>query len=82
MTLVRPDGTDQHEISANDGTDEAAAGVWSPDGRYLLVQRDDSSDPDRPHDLWIMDLEGNYLSQVTHEPLEYGSYSWAPPREK
>ena len=47
-----------------------------------MVRRDDSSDPDRPQDLWIMDLEGNYVSQVTHEPSEYSNYSWAPPREK
>jgi hypothetical protein len=30
-------GTDQREIS--DAVDEANAGVWSPDGKYFLVQR-------------------------------------------
>ena len=29
-------------------------------------------------DLWIMDLEGTYVGQVTHEPSNYGIYSWAP----
>ena len=37
VALVRPDGTDQHEISARDETDEANGSAWSPDGKYLLV---------------------------------------------
>jgi TolB protein len=75
ISLVRPDGSDQVEISATDGSDEAAGAVWSPEGDALLVLRR-SSEGD---DLWIMDLQGNYLGQVTDEPAEYGTYSWAPP---
>ena len=74
----RPDGTDQREISAIDEEDEANAPFWSPDGKYLLVARDSDATVDGPHDLWIMDLDGNYLSQVTDEPSIYGTYSWAP----
>ena len=74
ISLVQPDGTDQEEISATDGSDEVAGGAWSPDGKYLLVLRG----PDARHDLWIMDLEGTFISQVTHEPSDYGVYSWAP----
>ena len=25
-----------------------------------------------------MDLEGNFLGQITNEPSSYGFYSWAP----
>ena len=78
VALVRPDGTDDHEISPNDPSDEAAASVWSPDGTYLLVARASGTSPDAPQDLWVMDLEGQYLGQVTHEPSNYGTYSWAP----
>ena len=78
ISLVRPDGTDQKEISAKDETDEAIAGVWAPDGRHLLVARDSDASSDGPQDLWIMDLEGTYIGQVTHEPSEYSVYSWAP----
>lgn len=74
ISLVQPDGTDQEEISATDGSDEVAGGAWSPDGKYLLVLRG----PDARHDLWIMDLEGTFIGQVTHEPSDYGVYSWAP----
>ena len=78
VSLVRPDGTDEHEVSAHDESDEAAAGAWSPDGTYLLVQRDSDDSVDGPRDLWIMDLEGHYIGQVTHQPSSYGTYSWAP----
>jgi TolB protein len=78
VALVRPDGTDDHEITALDETDEANAAVWSPDGKYLLVPRDSDEPDDGLRDLWIMDLEGRWIGQVTREPSNYGTYSWAP----
>ena len=39
---------------------------------------DSDATVDGPQDLWIMDLEGTWMSQVTHEPSSYGTYSWAP----
>ena len=39
ISLVRPDGTDDQEISATDGSNEAAGAVWSPSGDALLVIR-------------------------------------------
>src|SRR6266508_4427706 len=73
VSLVHPDGSDQKEISANDGSDQAEVGVWSPDGKDLLVQRGAGG----VNDLWIMDLDGTFIGQVTHEPSSYGTYSWA-----
>ena len=60
-------------VTANDGSDQAEVGVWSPDAKYLLVQRGAA----RASDLWIMDLEGTFIGQVTHEPSSYGTYGWA-----
>jgi TolB protein len=77
VALIRPDGTDDHEISELDETDEANAAVWSPDGKYLLVTRDSDKTLDGPKDLWIMDLEDRWIGQVTHDPSNYGTYSWA-----
>jgi Tol biopolymer transport system component len=74
VSLVRPDGSDQKEISANHGSDQAEVGVGSPDGKYLLVQRGAGG----ANDLWIMDLDGTFIGQVTHQPSSYGTYSWAP----
>ena len=73
-SLVRADGTDQHEISANDESDDQKTPAWSPSGDYLLVARGKADQ----RDLWITDLEGRYLSQVTHEPSTYTNFSWAP----
>ena len=74
VSLVRPDGSEQKEISATDDSHQAEVGEWSPDGKYLLVQRGAGD----VNDLWIMDLEGAFIGQVTHEPSTYGTYSWAP----
>jgi Tol biopolymer transport system component len=78
VALVRPDGSEDHEITALVETDEANAAVWSPDGKYLLVPRDSDKTVDGPRDLWIMDLEGTWVTQVTHEPSNYATYWWAP----
>jgi Tol biopolymer transport system component len=78
VALVRPDGTDDHEITVPVETDEANAAVWSPDGKFLLVPRDSDSRLDGPRDLWIMDLDGHWIGQVTHGPSNYSTYSWAP----
>jgi Tol biopolymer transport system component len=78
VALVRPDGSDDHEITPLVETDEANAAVWSPDGKYLLVPRDSDASIDGPRDLWILGLEGRWIGQVTHEPSNYATYSWAP----
>jgi TolB protein len=78
VALVRPDGTDDHEISARDETDEANGAMWSPDGRYLLVARDGAGQPDEQRDLWVLGLDGSWIGQVTNQPSEYGTYWWAP----
>lgn len=30
------------------------------------------------NDLWIIDLEGTFVWQVTHKPAAYDIYAWAP----
>jgi len=65
-------GTDAHQVSAKAAPVQWSA--WSPDGTAMVVQRGTG---DRT-DLWILDLEGNYLGQVTHGPSSYGFHSWAP----
>jgi len=74
IQLIRPDGTEAHQISTKDGAGGDRWSAWSPEGTALLLQRGAS---DRT-DLWIMDLEGNYLGQVTHTLSSHGFYSWAP----
>jgi TolB protein len=80
ISLVRPDGSEQREISGLDEKDEANTSFWSPDGKYLVVNRDSDASLDGPKDIWIMDLEGRYLGQVTHAPSDISIYGWAPAR--
>ena len=77
ISLVRPNGTDQRKIPASHISDKASWGTWSSDGEALLVQNDNTRQRGKT-DLWVMDLEGNFIGQVTHEPSEYAFYSWAP----
>jgi Tol biopolymer transport system component len=61
-----------------DEGDEANAAVWSPDGKNLLVLRDSDRSLDGPMNMWIMDLAGQWVTQVAHEPSNYGTCGWAP----
>jgi len=72
LSLVNADGTDTRQLT--EGADEVGQGGWSPTGDYLIVARG----PDGQRDLWIMDLEGRFVAQVTHKPSGYGMYSWQP----
>jgi len=75
-SLIRPDGSGLRPIS-DAGLPEFTFGpVWSPDGTHFLVRRGDQG----RNDLWIMDLEGTFVWQVTHKPAAYDIYAWAGPR--
>jgi hypothetical protein len=70
LSLVQADGSEEREFPAATGS----RAVWSPDGQHLLVRRGEEG----REDLWIVDLDGNPVGQVTHEPATYHGYSWAP----
>jgi Tol biopolymer transport system component len=67
---VNADGTGRRDISSS--ADEVATMAWSPDGTHLAVARGKQG----ARDLWIMDLEGNFLRQVTDAPGSYGVWDW------
>ena len=70
LSVVRPDGSEERAFPAAAGS----RAVWSPDGKHLLVRRGDEG----REDLWIIDLGGNAVGQVTNEPASYRGYWWAP----
>jgi Tol biopolymer transport system component len=71
-SLIKPDGTGLRPVSAT-GDIEAFGPEWSPDGNAFLVRRGEQ----HSNDLWVMDLEGAFIWQVTHEPSSYDVYAWA-----
>lgn len=72
-SLIKPDGSGLRPVS-DAGLPEFTFGpAWSPDGTHFLVRR---GYQDR-NDLWVMDLEGNFVWQVTHNPAAYDIYAWA-----
>lgn len=73
VSVVNADGSDQRDIT-NAASEEAGFGVWSPDGQFLLAP----VGPEEARNLWIIDLEGNRIAEVTDELARYDIYSWAP----
>ena len=77
-SLVRPDGRGLRAISAIESSEPAFGPAWSPDGTHFLVRRGSQ----HANDLWIMDLEGTFVWQVTNRPASYDIYAWAPPVDR
>jgi Tol biopolymer transport system component len=74
ISLIKPDGTGATAVTPKDLSEDITMPAWSPDGSHLLVRRGER----QSNDLWIIDLEGTFVWQVTHKPAAYDIYAWAP----
>ena len=74
ISVMRPDGSAAKSITPSDTSVASFGPVWSPDGKHLLIRRGDF----HKNDLWIMDLDGRLVWQVTRQPSSYDVYDWAP----
>lgn len=76
LFVVHPDGTGLKAITpAADGSFSFGP-AWSPDsGRLLFVRSKTDFDL---VDLWIVRVDGSNLTQLTHLPGLYNSYTWIP----
>jgi Tol biopolymer transport system component len=72
--IARPDGTAVRQLLGPEATLKGCCATWSPDASRLLFQRGN----DLGRDLWTMDLDGNPLDQITHDPGIYIWFDWAP----
>jgi Tol biopolymer transport system component len=68
--IVNADGTGRRDVSG--AGDEVGSMAWSTDGQHIVVARG----PEGSRELWIMDLAGNFLAQVTHDPGTYSIWDW------
>ncbi len=74
ISLIKPDGTGAKAVTPKDLSEDITMPAWSPDGSHLLVRRGERAS----NDLWIIDLEGTFVWQVTHKRAAYDIYAWAP----
>ncbi len=77
ISLIKPDGTGATAVTPKDLSEDVTMPAWSPDGSHLLVRRGDR----QSNDLWIIDLAGTFVLQVTDRPAAYDIYAWAPAPE-
>ena len=79
LYLIHPDGSGLHAITAEGaaGKSDQVGAVWSPDGGRLLFTSVPGG-PVKRGDLWIVDVDGTGLTQLTDTPAHYFGYSWQP----
>jgi TolB protein len=77
LGLVAPDGSDLR-IVPNDRYVEYPA--WSPDGTRVafMSQEADASGNDPNYNIYVMDIDGSGLAQLTDDPGEDGFPAWSP----
>lgn len=80
LYLIQPDGSGLHAITTAGaaGVSDQVGAVWSPDGTRLLFAVVPGG-PVKLGDLWIVDVDGTGLTQLTDYPAQYWGYSWQPP---
>ena len=54
-----------------------AFGRLSPDGRTVVISREDPTDTTKG-DLWLMDVQRGTLSRLTFHPATFWSAAWSP----
>jgi TolB protein len=73
--VVHPDGTDLVQVTDRwDGYGSYDA-VWSPVGTQLVFKHGDGG---QVSDLWVIDVDGAGLRQLTDTPESEGWLSWLP----
>jgi Tol biopolymer transport system component len=83
--VAHPDGSGLKAVTTSADGSFSYGPVWSPDGAQLLFIRGSLADPTRVSgqditlaDLWVANVDGSDLRQLTHQPAEYEQYAWAP----
>ena len=79
LYLIHPDGSELSAITTQGtaGASDQGGAVWSPDGTRLLFTVVPGG-PVKRGDLWIVDLDGTDLTQLTDAPAKYFGYGWQP----
>lgn len=68
LWLMRADGSEAHALT-NDIAIHVGPPSWSPDGRFLLFQQYNSSTPDEPPTVWLLEIARGEFTQVSNNGL-------------
>jgi Tol biopolymer transport system component len=68
LWLMRADGSEVHALT-NDISLHFGPPSWSPDGRYLLFQQFDSTTPDEPPTVWLLEIASGEFIEVNNNGL-------------
>ena len=75
LYLMNADGTGQTRLTSNAGF-YAWSSDWSPDGKQIVFTRGEPSDPESA--LYIMNIDGGALRQLTDMPGAEWLPAWSP----
>ncbi len=54
-------------------------GDWSPDGGFLLIVSDNpANNPDEDKEIYVIDLDGNYIARLTDNDVHDTAPRWSP----
>ncbi|VAW42955.1 tolB protein precursor, periplasmic protein involved in the tonb-independent uptake of group A colicins [hydrothermal vent metagenome] len=68
LWLMQADGSESHLLT-NDISIHYGPPSWSPDGRLLLFQKYNSSTPDQPPSIWLLEIASGKFSQIIKNGL-------------
>jgi len=75
LYTIYPDGTELTQV-----TDFRSNNAdWSPDGSQIVFQSDHDNEPEDTPDIYIMDIDGENLTELVDLPDQYDFYPrWSP----
>lgn len=79
LYLMHPDGTAVRQLTPGTDAQSSVAPTWSRGSDQLVFHR--WTNNPRVQDIWSINVDGQHLYQVTHQPAGYGSgpgLAWLP----